>query len=351
MLIASSCPERTWGEAALTAVYIINRLPSTVLGNTSPFQSLYNTTPDYNFLKVFGCACFVLLQSHEYSKLEPRARLCCFLGYSTEHKGYRCWDPISQRIRVSRHVIFWEHHMFSSLSSFHSIPSTTTPFFTNPFNDVFSCEDTGQSCESTAVPNTSTSPDNFVSNMDPATTHPDSLDTPTPPLRRSTRERRTPEYLGDYDCLSTVLNLYEPQSYQEASADPQWQQAMQEELLALEKTHTWDLVDPPSNKTLVGCKWIYKIKTHSDGTIERYKARLVAKGFTQEYGIDYEETFAPVARITSVHVLLAIAAARKWKLSQMDVKNAFLNGDLEEEVYMHPPQGYNCPSNKVCLLR
>ena len=90
----------------------------------------------------------------------------------------------------------------------------------------------------------------------------------------------------------------------------------------------------PPGKSVVGCKWIYKIKTRSDGSIQRYKTRLVTKGFTQEYGIDYEETFAPVARISSICALLAVAAARKWDLFQMDVKNAFLNGDLREEVYM-----------------
>ena len=101
---------------------------------------------------------------------------------------------------------------------------------------------------------------------------------------------------------------------------------------------------------MVGCKWIYKIKTRFDGSIERYKARLVAKGFTQEYVIDYEETFAPVACISYVCALLAIAAARKWDLFQMDVKNAFLNGELSEEVYMQPPPGLSIDSNKVCHL-
>jgi hypothetical protein len=92
MLISASCPERAWGEAALTAVHVINRLLSSGIDNVSPFEHLYLTAPNYNSLNVFGCACFVLLQPHEYTKLEPRTRLCCFLGYGTIHKGYRCWD-------------------------------------------------------------------------------------------------------------------------------------------------------------------------------------------------------------------------------------------------------------------
>ena len=126
---------------------------------------------------------------------------------------------------------------------------------------------------------------------------------------------------------------------------------MKEELDALSKNHTWDLVTLPLAKSVVGYKWIYKIKTRSNGSIKRYKTRLVAKGFTQEYGIDYEETFAPVARISSFRALLAIAVASKWDLFQMDVKNDFLNGDLSEEVYMQPPPGFSVDSNKVCHLR
>ena len=126
---------------------------------------------------------------------------------------------------------------------------------------------------------------------------------------------------------------------------------MKEELDALSKNHTWDLVTLSPGKFVVGCKWIYKIKTHFDGSIERYKARLIAKGFTQEYGIDYEEIFASVARISSVRALLAIAATNKWDIFQIDFKNAFLNGDLSEEVYMQPPLGFSIKSNKVCQLR
>ena len=101
---------------------------------------------------------------------------------------------------------------------------------------------------------------------------------------------------------------------------------MKEELDALTKNHTWDLITLPPGQYVVGCKWIYKIKTRSDGSVERYKARLVAKGFTQEYGIDYEETFAPVAHISSIRALLAVAAARKWDFFQMDVKMPSLMG-------------------------
>lgn len=148
-----------------------------------------------------------------------------------------------------------------------------------------------------------------------------------------------------------MLKLHEPQTHKEASTDsPRWQQAMKEELQAFQKTHNWYFVDSPTDKTLVGCKCIYKIKTWSDGSIKLYKAHLVAKGYTQEYGNDYEETFDHAARTTSVRTLLAIVAAKQWRLHQMDVKNAFLNGDLEE-VYVQPPPSYDHPPNEVWHLR
>ena len=128
---------------------------------------------------------------------------------------------------------------------------------------------------------------------------------------------------------------------------------MKEELDALHKTGTWDLVDLSSRKSAIGCKWVYKIKTQSDGTVDHYKARLVARDFTQEYEIDYEETFAPMARLSSVRTLIFISACRKWPLFQMDVKNDFLNGELSEEVYMKLPPGYSHPlgfPHKVCRL-
>jgi hypothetical protein len=130
----------------------------------------------------------------------------------------------------------------------------------------------------------------------------------------------------------------------EASSIPEWQLAMLEELSALERTGTWDIVPLPSNVVPVTCKWVFRVKIKSNGSIERYKSRLVAHGFQQTQGLDYDETFAPVAHMTIVRKLIVVAASSFWTISQMDVKNAFLHGDLHEEVYMHPPSGVNAPS-------
>ena len=162
-------------------------------------------------------------------------------------------------------------------------------------------------------------------------------------LRRSHRVTTLPSHLRDFHYFSALASIQEPQTFHEASSNPLWKQAMKEELDALHKTGTWDLVDLLSGKSVIGCKWVYKIKTRSDGTIDCYKARLVAKGFTHEYGIDYEETFAPVARLSSVKTLIVVSAACKWPLFHMDVKNAFLNGELSKEVYMKLPPGYSYP--------
>ena len=175
--------------------------------------------------------------------------------------------------------------------------------------------------------------------------------TPSLPFHCFDRVRAPSAHLRDYSSFSAMLSLHEPHTYHEAYTNPLWQQAMAEELQTLEKTHTWDLVDLPRGKSVIGCKWVYKIKIKSDSTIERYKTRLIAKRYVQEYEIDYEETFTPVACITSIRSLLAIAAVHQWILFQMDIKNAFLNGDLTEKVYMQASPGYSDFPDKVCLLR
>jgi hypothetical protein len=318
LMRSSSVPVSLWGEAALTAVYTINRTPSSVLDNKSPYECLYGFAPSYNTLRVFGCVCFVQLHSHERNKLESRSRMCCFLGYGIGQKGYRCYDPMSKRLRVSRHVVFWEHLMLSKVASF--IPNLQSQVLENSTVDLFP----DSPAEITEIAST----ESLGSSSSTASGSCNNEESSAPPITQevctsSGRVVKPNVRLQDYHCYFALSALHEPTTFRQASQDPLWQKAMNEELDALTKNNTWDLVELPPGKSVVGCKWVYKIKTHADGSIERYKARLVAKGYTQEYGIDYEETFAPVARLTSVRALIAVASARKWSLFQMYVKCFF----------------------------
>ncbi|KAJ9566232.1 hypothetical protein OSB04_002198 [Centaurea solstitialis] len=388
LLISAKCPEHFWGEAAFTAVYTINQHRTPTLQNKSPYAALYGITPIYELLKVWGYACFVQLQPHEHTKLQPRSRLCLFLGYEIEHKGYRCWDPISKRLRISRNVTFWEHVPFYTMPNSHfETPTSIVPFFTDssislelpsptftpnpeapapvassippsippsipiPTPNSEAPTHVASHVPSTHIPPPSGSPDPIPSSSEPYVESTDPGPSSSENVRRLNRVRQVPSHLRDYHCYATLLSNHEPTSYKKASSSSHWQASMQEELQALAKAQTWDYVPLPSGKRPIGSKWVFKIKTKSDGSIDRYKVRLVAKGFNQEYGIDYEETFAPIARVTSVRSLLAIAATKHWPLFQMDVKNAFLNGDLSEEVYMTPPPSVSLPRGHVCRLR
>ncbi|RVW21952.1 Retrovirus-related Pol polyprotein from transposon RE1 [Vitis vinifera] len=143
-----------------------------------------------------------------------------------------------------------------------------------------------------------------------------------------------------------------PTSVLEALQLSHWKQAMTDEYLALLRNNTWDLVPPPTDRKLIGCKWVFKVKENPDGTINKYKARLVAKGFHQIAGFDFNETFSPVVKPTTIRIVLTIALNLQWKVRQLDVNNAFLNGDLHEDIFMHQPQGFIdlINPNYVCKL-
>jgi hypothetical protein len=147
--------------------------------------------------------------------------------------------------------------------------------------------------------------------------------------------------------------IYEPAGYEEAFKDIKWKKAMEEEMSMIQKNKTWDLVDRPEGRKVIGVKWIFKTKFNADNSINKYKAKLVVKGYAQIFGVDYSDTFAPIARLDTIRLLLAIAAQKGWKVFQLDVKSAFLNGVLQEEIYVEQPDGFviQGEEDKVYLLQ
>lgn len=197
---------------------------------------------------------------------------------------------------------------------------------------------------------------------------PESSQAPSMNLRRSSRPSKPPLWLQDYvtqpvkshmcvypisscvsydtlkpahiHALSSYSSLIEPKSFGEAATSPKWIKVVKLEIASLEDNHTWSIVDLPTGKRPIGCNLIFKIKFEASGEVERYKARSVAKGYSQKEGLDYTEIFSHVAKMVTVRTIIALAAAKKWVICQMDVHNAFLNGDLLEEVYIHIPDGF-----------
>lgn len=161
-------------------------------------------------------------------------------------------------------------------------------------------------------------------------------------------EKLSPSYKSFTANIDKVII---PKNIEEDLKCPKWKHAINEDMVALTKNQTWEHVNFPKGKRIVGCKWIFTAKYNSDGSVNRYKARLVAKGFTQTYGIDYQEKFAPVAKLNTMRVLLTLAVNLDWPLFQLDVKNAFLNGELKEEVYMDAPHGFVESRGKVYKLK
>lgn len=168
---------------------------------------------------------------------------------------------------------------------------------------------------------------------------------------RPRKEIKRPAKYNDYVCSSFMHLEFVPSSFEQAHGIAHWDTAINNELEALKLNRTWDVVQLPQGKKPIGCKWIFRVKHNLDGSINKHKARLVAKEFNQRLGKDYNDTFAPVAKSVSVRLIIALAALFHWPLSQLDVNNAFLHGDLEEEIYMHCPPGLPCSPGEVCLLK
>ncbi|KAI3785937.1 hypothetical protein L1987_45063 [Smallanthus sonchifolius] len=411
MLFNAHIPASFWVDAFTSATYIINRVPSPTLESKSPYQLLFNQIPTYSNFRVYGCQVFPYLRDYAKHKLEPRSLPCVFIGYSTHYKGYRCLDPTTKRIFISRHARFNES-VFPfkgstgsldpqpvAIATFHDDasgpilppPPSPTPHTTlgptdscplcTPTTGPSQTQPTHEPVDSTTftdqTPNPPTTPPTIP---EPAPTI--SVDVPTEPASESTVTHAVPLvddtstanshhmttrakagiFKSKHQADFASLNMYalhvalssktEPRGFKSAAKDPKWMAAMVDEIEALQQNHTWTLVPRPSSSNIVGSKWVFRIKYHSDGTIERYKARLVAQGFTQIPGLDYSHTFSPVVKASTIRIVLSLAVLNNWKLHQLDVKNAFLNGNLNETVFMEQPPGFTNPQypNHVCKL-
>lgn len=317
MLADSRLPKKFWAEAVNTAVFLRNRSPTKLLSKVTPTEVWTGRKPDVSFLRVFGCRAYAHIPRSERGKLDPKSRNCWMMGYGDTTKGYRLYDQLRERVFYSRDVTFDEQGQ----------------------GDQEQEKTHGQNTPSESdVEEESGGEQNDESN-------------PDPPRRYPGRIRRGPQKWGEWVTLAEE----DPTTRKEAMATSRsgdWKAAMDSELRSLKENEVWSLTDLPPGRKTVGSKWVFKRKTGADGAVLRYKARLVARGFSQELGRDYDETFSPVVRGESIRTLLALANREDMLLHQMDVTTAFLNGKLEEEVFMQQPEGYEerGKEHQVCKL-
>ncbi|CAB78643.1 reverse transcriptase like protein [Arabidopsis thaliana] len=420
----SKVPQKHWVEAFYTTNFLSNLLPHTALTDAkSPFELLNKKKPDYQALRIFGCACFPTLRDYAQHKFDPKSLKCVFLGYNEKYKGYRCLLPTTGRVYISRHVIFDEHSFPFSDTYMHLQPTGVTPLLsawqqsfmpqttasstasataTSPFNaaeiqvspvitsnnntgasvlengssqlpiqnsSVLSTVASEESSECTEsinllpIGNSSSSLANRTDNADTSPLQEAATETNSstvqeaaesttsstmqePASNQSTHPMITRSKKGitkpnpRYGLLTHKVKYAEPKTVTEALKHPGWTAAMHEEYDNCTEAQTWSLVPYTSDMNVLGSKWVFRTKLNADGSLDKLKARLVAKGFDQEEGIDYLETYSHVVRSATVRMVLHVATVMDWEVKQMDVKNAFLHGDLTETVYMLQPAGF-----------
>ena len=335
MLSDANMPKHFWAEALSTANYIINRCPASSLNGKTPYEYLNGNIPNISHLRVFGCIGYVHIDKEERKKLDFKARKCIFLGYSLTKKAYRLYDVRQEKVICSRNVIFDENKNFTDFKTSNEVLNRDIDG-----NELFD----GAAVDDSVIPEI----EDVFYDVDPGET-----DTDSENVRISSRNRRPPDYYGEW-C--NLVNGFEPSTVKEAldSANScNWKQAMDDEIACMKNNNVWDLSELPKNGKIIRCKWIFKRKTNGNGDV-KYKARLVAKGYEQELGFDYdyEDISSPVARFESIRTLLVYGMKLGMEFHHMDVTSAFLNGNLKETIYMSQPEGYISENeNLVCRLK
>lgn len=353
-----------WVEAFLTANHIVNLLPSASLKTLTPFEVLNNKKPDYSYLRVFGSACYPCLRPYAAHKFEPRSLQCVFLGYNAAYKGYRCLYPPTGRVYISRNVIFDEcmypfikafKHLFlqyptALLQAWQSATKPPPPINQEvqrpvrlPVPPVFHppvAVVQSQNPPAPEVQNNEAHIDYEQGNnelqdvlppvQEPVNTHPMAT------RAKAGISKPNPRYV----LLTDKVTNAAPRSVTAALKDPRWTNAMTDEMDTQYENKTFHLVPYDSIMLVLGSGWVYRHKLNADGTEDKCKVRLVVKGNNQEEGVDYLETFSPVVRTSTIRMVLGVAVAKGWSVTQLDVKATFLHGDLTEDIYMSQPPGF-----------
>lgn len=381
LLHGSGLPKNLWGEALRHVIWLKNRTSTTSVEGMTPFEAATGKKPDLSALPEWGCAVWV--HTKENSKLDARAVEGRWVGFDDQSNGSRIYWPGKNRVSVERSLTFTEPLVSVELEGEHDVsdsggkpaPQTSSP--TIPSEPP--CVPTPPPVTPPQPPTIPVVPDapraqrtrkpsQYVRDLQTQDTAsgwakraavPRGLQAPTEE-KPADVQKPIEEESDDWELTMVVdagdIEPLEPKALAEAKRRPdwpEWERAIHEELKTLEESRTWDVVDAPSGVNVVGAKWVFRIKRDAAGRIVRYKARLVAQGFSQVEGVDYFDTYAPVAKLASIRTILALAARFDLELHQIDIKGAYLNGELtdEEVIYMRQPPGFPYPDSVGKVLR
>lgn len=349
MLSSAKLDQCLWAEAVSTC-YLINRSPSSSIEDKTPYEMWLGRKPSVAHLRIFGCEAFVHVPNEKRSKLDPKEHKCIFIGYGENVKAYNLWNPLTQKITLSRDVIFREFRSYSGEEQPKEKDTSQTVNFeiiTEKHEDAHVEEQLDGLDEESSQ----------SSKMDAHDEHIEEQEEPS--LRRSIRQQNPVDRYSppNFHCIFSLMSTNdEPRSYREAlSSDEKklWSQAMHDEMVSLDTCDTWDLESFPKGRKVIGCKWIFKKKIGAYCNLKRYKARLVSKGYSQRKGVDFNEIFSLVAELTSIRFFLSIIVSYDFEIEKMDVKTTFLHGNLDEEIYTRQPDGFVVKGKEelVCRLK
>lgn len=354
MLLDANMGYRYWAEAVNTANYLQNMLPTRVRKKT-PYEILFKEKPDFQNLHVFGSQACVYVPSEKRTKLEPKSVRMTFVGYSSQHKGFRMIDLETDKVIVSRDVRFLkqeELEIFRPTGPASKESVVEFPLAVKPEVPEKDCEN-----ESVVSEYEDADEEDFLGFSASSIFHGEEQEVPDDPPNVEVRRSRRSNFgipPQRYQVNGPVRELPdEPRSYKEAVNGPEsdkWKQAICNELKSQRENQTWEEAELPPGRKVVGCRWVFKRKYDEDGNVIQYKARLVAQGFNQVYGVDFDEIFAPVAKQVTFRTLLTIAARRGMLVKHLDVKTAYLNADLDEEIFMRMPPGVTPTKSSSVLL-